>query len=428
MKNKLKIDYLSIVGLGYVGLPLALEFGKKYRTVGVDLSLDKIKSYKKKFDPAGEISKDIFNQSKKIIFTHKIEKISKSDIIIVAVPTPIDKKNNPDFRILKNATKQVGKYIKKNSIIVFESTVYPGATEEICIPILEKFSGLKWKKDFNVGYSPERVNPGDKKHTITNITKVVSADNNRTLDILEKLYSSIIKKGVFRANSIRVAEAAKVIENTQRDINIALMNELSSIFNKMNIDTSQVLKAANTKWNFLPFYPGLVGGHCIGVDPYYLTYKAEQIGYKPKLILSGRQVNDYMPMRIFKNLHAKLRKKKYKNIVFLGTTFKEDCSDIRNSKSIELINLLKKNKYNLQIHDPLASKNEIKKHFKIQIIPWSQLKKADALIVSVSHKYYKLKEENSILKIVKKNGIIFDVKSIFKKDLFQKNGIEVLSL
>ncbi len=428
MKNKLKINSLSIVGLGYVGLPLALEFGKKYRTIGVDLSIDKIKSYKKKIDPAGEISQKIFDQSKNIIFTNKIQEISKSDIVIVAVPTPVDLKNNPDFRILKDATKQVGNYIKRNSIIVFESTVYPGATEEVCIPIIEKFSGLRWKKDFNVGYSPERVNPGDKEHTITNITKVVSGDNNKTLDILDNLYSSIIKKGVFRANSIKVAEAAKVIENTQRDINIALMNELSSIFNKMNINTSQVLKAANTKWNFLPFYPGLVGGHCIGVDPYYLTYKAKRVGHKPKLILSGRQVNDNMPMQIFKNLHYKLRKKNYKNIIFLGTTFKEDCSDIRNSKSIELINILKKNKYKLQIHDPFASKKELKEHFKITITPWSQLKKADALIVSVSHKYYKLKKEKAILKMVKKNGIIFDIKSIFKKDLIQKNGNLVLSL
>ncbi len=428
MKNKNNRLSIAVVGLGYVGLPLALEFGKKMKTIGVDLSNDKIQNYKKQIDPMGEIPKQKFIQSKSIFFTNKISKISNSDIIIVAVPTPVDTKKKPDLSILKNATKQVAKYIKKNSIIVFESTVFPGATEEICVPILEKYSGMKWRKEFNVGYSPERVNPGDKIHTITNITKVVSGDSNKTLITLGKVYASIIKKGIFLASSIKVAEAAKVIENTQRDINIALMNELSLIFSKLNIDTSEVLNAANTKWNFLPFYPGLVGGHCIGVDPYYLTYKAKKVGHKPKLILAGREVNDNMPKNIFKNVHKIMKKRKFKKIIFLGTTFKEDCNDIRNSKSIELINILNHKGYQLQVHDPYANKNELFKNFNIRTVQWSKLKKADTIIISVPHKFYKEQKEKKIYQMINKNGVIFDIKSIYRKNIFKNNGNEVWSL
>ncbi len=420
---------LAVVGLGYVGLPLALEFGKKFSTIGVDQSTKKIESYKKCIDPTGEISRIDFKNSKKITFTNSIKEINLADIIIVSVPTPVTKYNKPDLQILKEATKEVAQNMKKKSIIVFESTVYPGTTEEVCVPILEKYSGLKWLKDFYVGYSPERVNPGDKKHTITHITKVVSGDSKNTLEKLAKIYSVIIKAGVYKSPSIKVAEAAKVIENTQRDLNIALMNELSSIFDLMCVDTSEVLKAASTKWNFLPFTPGLVGGHCIGVDPYYLTFKAKKLGHKPKLILSGREVNDNIPKEIASKVSKLLKSSRNKKIIFLGTTFKEDCSDIRNSKSIELLNRLKKIGFKVYVHDPLSDKSEIKKLYGISLLDWNELpNKCDAIVISVAHKFYKNLKEKKIFSLLKKNAVVFDIKSIYQKRKIEKLGHKVWSL
>tara|TARA_B100002051_G_C16722621_1_gene633391 strand:+ start:147 stop:1427 length:1281 start_codon:yes stop_codon:yes gene_type:complete len=420
---------LAVVGLGYVGLPLALEFGKKFSTIGVDQSTKKIESYKKCFDPTGEISRIDFKNSKKITFTNSIKEINLADIIIVSVPTPVTKYNKPDLQILKDATKEVAQNMKKKSIIVFESTVYPGTTEEVCVPILEKYSGFKWLKDFYVGYSPERVNPGDKKHTITHITKVVSGDSKNTLEKLARIYSVIIKAGVYKSPSIKVAEAAKVIENTQRDLNIALMNELSSIFDLMSVDTSEVLKAASTKWNFLPFTPGLVGGHCIGVDPYYLTFKAKKLGHKPKLILSGREVNDNIPKEIASKVSKLLKSSRNKKIIFLGTTFKEDCSDIRNSKSIELLNRLKKIGFKVYVHDPLSDKSEIKKLYGISLLDWNELpNKCDAIVISVAHKFYKNLKEKKIFSLLKKNAVVFDIKSIYQKRKIEKLGHKVWSL
>ncbi len=426
--NKHKI---CIVGLGYVGLPLAIEFGKKYITFGFDVSKNKISEYQKANDPANEIKKKQFNASKNLTFSSDKKVISNADIIIIAVPTPIKKNNSPDLNALKKASSMVGKNMKKGSIVVYESTVYPGATEEVCIPILEKESNFKWKRDFNVGYSPERINPGDKKRTITKIIKVVSGDTNKTLKTLSKIYSSIIPAGVFEAKSIKVAEAAKVIENTQRDLNIALINELSLIFDRLNIDTSHVLEAANTKWNFLDFKPGLVGGHCIGVDPYYLTYKANNVGYYPEVILAGRKINDSMTTFIAAKILEEIKKiktiKEKININILGLTFKENCTDLRNSKVIELVKYLKDFEIKINIHDPFASKFEVESMLGISISNWEDLPKANILVYAVPHKFYE-ESQDYFLKITKNNSFIVDIKSSLDKDYFSKKKRRVWSL
>src|SRR3954451_20314993 len=322
---------VAVVGLGYVGLPLAIEFGKQYRTIGFDLSQDKIDAYRKKVDPTGEVSGEEFKAAEKLEVTTNPRSLREADFIIVAVPTPVDEAHNPDFGPLVSASTSVGRNLTPGATVVYESTVYPGATEEVCIPVLEKHSGLKWKKDFFVGYSPERINPGDKQHTLTKIIKVVSGDSPATLNRVAEVYGSIVTAGVHRASSIKVAEAAKVIENTQRDLNIALVNELAIIFHKIGIDTVEVLQAAGTKWNFLPFRPGLVGGHCIGVDPYYLTYKAETIGYHPQVILSGRKINDGMGKYIAEQTVKEMLRSGFsvlgQNVIVLGFTFKENCPD-----------------------------------------------------------------------------------------------------
>src|SRR5574340_304918 len=332
---------VAVVGLGYVGLPLAVEFGKKYETIGYDLSEVKIASYKNYCDPTGEVSTEALKAAARLTVSTDPTTIAEADIIIVAVPTPVDEAHIPDFSPLVCSSITVGKYMKKGAIVVYESTVYPGATEEECIPLLEKHSGMQWKQDFHVGYSPERVNPGDKERTITKIVKVVSGDDAATLDRVAELYGSIITAGVHRASSIKVAEAAKVIENTQRDLNIALMNELALIFDRIGIDTLEVLKAAGTKWNFLPFRPGLVGGHCIGVDPYYLTHKAEMLGYHPQVILAGRRINDgigaYVAQETVKKMIANGVQVKGAQVNVLGLTFKENCPDLRNSKVVDVI-------------------------------------------------------------------------------------------
>ena len=359
----LKDIKLGIIGLGYVGLPLALEFGKQRKVVGFDISKIRVSELKKNFDSSGEFSKNEIKASHKLKFSSELNDLIACNTFIISVPTPINKKNQPDLRILKKATKMVGKILKKNDIVIFESTVYPGTTEEICVPLLEKESNLIFNKNFFVGYSPERINPGDKVHTLKDIVKVTSGSDGFSSRLIDSLYASIVKAGTYLAESIKTAEAAKIIENTQRDLNIALINELAIIFEKMDLDTSSVLQAANTKWNFLDFRPGLVGGHCIGVDPYYLTYKAKELGLNPQLILAGRSLNDsmskYVAMKFYKQIEKIYpRSTKYKVVIF-GASFKEDCKDVRNSKIFDVVSELSKRNCQVDIFDPNLKKNDL---------------------------------------------------------------------
>lgn len=411
---------VAVVGLGYVGLPLAIEFGKKFKTIGYDLSKAKIDSYRKFIDPTGEISTDELKASKNLLVSTDPAGIKEADFVIVAVPTPVDAAHVPDFSPLLNSSATVGQFLKKGAIVIYESTVYPGATEDICIPILEKNSGMRWKKDFNVGYSPERVNPGDPERTITKIVKVVSGDIPKTLNSVSDLYSSVIEVGVHRAPSIKVAEAAKVIENTQRDLNIALVNELSIIFNKIGIDTIDVLEAAGTKWNFLPFRPGLVGGHCIGVDPYYLTHKAEILGYHPQVILAGRRINDgmasYVAQQIVKNLIVSNKSVNKAKISVLGLTFKENCADLRNSKVADLVKELKSFGCDVICHDPIANAEEALNEYGINLVKFEDLPASDAIVLAVAHRQYIEIGQSDLLLKLNHNGIFVDIKSTFSKD------------
>lgn len=419
--SKYRIDTcIAVIGLGYVGLTLAVEFAKKFKTIGFDLSKTKISNFKSYNDPTGEITSCelktvIENGSLEVTSNQK--KISLANFIIVAVPTPIDDANNPNLGPLKEATAMVGEQLKPGSIVVFESTVYPGTTEEICIPILEEKSKLVWKKSFNVGYSPERINPGDKKRTLTKITKVVSGDSEETLNKIDKVYSSIIKVGTYRASSLKVAEAAKVIENTQRDLNIALMNELAIIFNKLQIDTNEVIDTAKTKWNFLPFRPGLVGGHCIGVDPYYLTHKAEMIGYHPEVILSGRRINDGMAAFIAKETIKKIidsqKNIKKSKVSVLGFTFKEDCPDIRNSKVADLIQEIEDFGCKVSVHDPIADAEDTLHDYGINLCNWKELFDSDVIIAAVSHENYLKMPITELTEILKPGGIFVDIKGAY---------------
>ncbi len=381
---------LAVVGLGYVGLPLAVEFGRHYPTIGLDLSREKVESYLRHVDPTGEVSTDELKAAVHLRPTTDAAALREADFIVVAVPTPVDDAHVPDLSPLVGASTAVGKNLKPGAIIVFESTVYPGATEEVCIPLIEKHSGLTWKKDFFVGYSPERINPGDKLHTLTKITKVVSGDLPSTLDTVAEVYGSIITAGVHRASSIKVAEAAKVIENTQRDLNIALVNELSLIFHRIGIDTLEVLQAAGTKWNFLPFRPGLVGGHCIGVDPYYLTHKAESLGYHPQVILAGRRINDgmgkYIAEQTVKEMIQAGHSVKGANVTVLGLTFKENCPDLRNSKVIDVIRELRTYGCQVNVHDPVADAGEARHEYGVELVSWEQLPAAAAVVSAVAHK------------------------------------------
>jgi len=408
---------VAIVGLGYVGLPLAVEFGKKYRTIGYDLSESKIANYKNYCDPTGEVSSSTLKAATKLTVSTDAKAISEADVIIIAVPTPVDEAHIPDFSPLIGSSTTVGKHMKKGAIVVYESTVYPGATEEVCIPLLEQHSGMKWKQDFHVGYSPERVNPGDKERTITRIVKVVSGDDQATLKTVGDLYESVITAGVHRATSIKVAEAAKVIENTQRDLNIALMNELAIIFDKLGIDTLEVLQAAGTKWNFLPFRPGLVGGHCIGVDPYYLTHKAEMLGYHPQVILAGRRINDsmaaYVAQQTVKQMISAGSNIKGAKVIVLGLTFKEDCPDLRNSKVADLIRELMEYGCEMIVHDPIAEPEDAAHEYGIQLTPWEQLPEADALIAAVSHRQYLDMPVSDLLTKLKPNGVFMDIKAAY---------------
>lgn len=406
---------VAVVGLGYVGLPLAVEFGKKYRTLGYDLSEAKIASYRNYCDPTGEVSTEDLKAATKLTVSSDPQVIDEADIVVVAVPTPVDEAHIPDFSPLIGSSTVVGKHMKKGAVVVYESTVYPGATEEVCIPLLEQHSGMKWKQDFHVGYSPERVNPGDKERTITRIVKVVSGDDETTLKTVGDLYESVIAAGVHRASSIKVAEAAKVIENTQRDLNIALMNELAIIFDRLGIDTLEVLEAAGTKWNFLPFRPGLVGGHCIGVDPYYLTHKAEMLGYHPQVILAGRRINDnmaaYVAQQTIKQMIDAGSCIKGAKVIVLGLTFKENCSDLRNSKVAELVRELQDYGCDVLIHDPLAETAAAQQEYGIELSSWDQLPQAEALIAAVSHRQYLDMPLGTLLEKLKPAGVFVDVKS-----------------
>ncbi|MDM5176023.1 nucleotide sugar dehydrogenase [Massilia sp. DJPM01] len=423
---------VAVVGLGYVGLPLAVEFGKKRTTIGFDLSTSKIDSYQRFIDPTGELNSDQLRAAQHLTVSADPAAIAGADYIVVAVPTPVDSAHNPDFTPLAGASKTVGLHMKKGAIVIFESTVYPGATEEVCIPILEQHSGLKWMEDFHVGFSPERINPGDKEHTLTTILKVVSGDDQATLDEVAKLYESIITAGVYRASSVKVAEAAKVIENTQRDLNIALMNELAIIFDKIGIDTLEVLKAAGTKWNFLPFRPGLVGGHCIGVDPYYLTHKADMLGYHPQVILAGRRINDgmakFVAEKTIKSMIAAGFNVKGAKVNVIGLTFKENCPDLRNSKVADIITELTTYGVQVHVHDPVADAAEAMHEYGVELESWDRLPQADAIIAAVSHKELLARPLSDLQAKLNKGACFMDVKSLFDQDALRAAGFSVWRL
>ena len=424
---------VAVVGLGYVGLPLAVEFGKKIDTIGFDLSAEKIDSYRRFCDPTGEVSSEDLRAAVRFTATSDASDLRRADFIIVAVPTPVDVAHIPDFAPLIGASTTVAQHMKKGAIVIYESTVYPGATEEVCVPILERQSGMRWKQDFHVGYSPERVNPGDKEHTVSRIIKVVSGDDEQTLAKVADLYSSIITAGIHKASSIKVAESAKVIENTQRDLNIALMNELALIFGRMGIDTLEVLQAAGTKWNFLPFRPGLVGGHCIGVDPYYLTHKAEMIGYHPQVILAGRRINDgmgaYVAQQTLKQLIKNGSPLPGAKVIVLGLTFKENCPDLRNSKVADVIRELKELGCEVSVHDPIADSGEAAHHYDVALRSWEELPtEADAVIAAVPHRGYVEMPLRTLLSRLKKNGVFIDVKSAFDRTAISEAGFRMWRL
>ena len=405
---------VAVVGLGYVGLPLAVEFGKHFPTIGFDLSAAKIDAYRKGFDPTGEVSKDAFLSAKELVVTTDATLLQQANFLIVAVPTPVDDAHQPDFGPLLGASESVGRNIKRGATVVFESTVYPGATEEICIPVIEKYSGLTWLKDFWVGYSPERINPGDKERTLTRITKVVSGDTPETLARVAEVYGRVVTAGVHRASSIKVAEAAKVIENTQRDLNIALMNELSLIFHRMGIDTTEVLEAAGTKWNFLAFRPGLVGGHCIGVDPYYLTHKADKLGYHPQVILAGRRINDgmgkYVAEQTVKQMIQAGFPVKGAHINVLGLTFKENCPDLRNSRVIDVIRELASYGAVVHVHDPVADAAEARHEYDVELESWESLPRAHAVVAAVAHGAFRQLTPTEVMAKLAPGGLYIDVK------------------
>lgn len=409
---------LAVVGLGYVGLPLAVEFGKEREVIGFDLNSTRIKELKDKNDVTLEITADELDKAENLAFSSNISDIENCNCYIIAVPTPIDEFNSPDLNILLSATSMIGSVLQKGDIVIYESTVYPGATEEDCVPVLEKVSGLKFNQDFFCGYSPERINPGDKEHRVKDIVKVTSGSTPETAEIVDNLYKEIIEAGTHKAESIKVAEAAKVIENTQRDLNIALINELSVIFNKMNIDTHEVLNAAKTKWNFLPFSPGLVGGHCIGVDPYYLTHKSESLGYKPEIILAGRKLNDEMSEYVADNLLVSLSKNKQVEdckILILGFSFKENCPDLRNTKIIDLHNNLVDHVHSIDVYDPYVSKLEAKEVYKLELLDNLEFKDYDAVVIAVSHDEFKEMGIKEIRKLCNEDCIIYDLKNLFHK-------------
>ena len=416
-----KVYKIGIIGLGYVGLPLAVEFGKKYKTIGFDINKRRISELQKKNDRTLEVTKSEMSKSKLLQFTNQSKDLIKCNTYIITVPTPIYNNKNPNLFYIKKATLLVASLLKKNDLVIYESTVYPGATEEFCVPIIEKKSKLIFNKDFFCGYSPERINPGDKKHRIPDIIKVTSGSNKRTLLRVDKLYKSIIKAGTHPASSIKIAEAAKVIENIQRDVNIALINELSSVFNLLKIDTFEVLEAAKTKWNFLPFKPGLVGGHCIGVDPYYLTYKSKMLGYEPQMILAGRNINDNISKVIFKRIKKLIDLKvgliRNPRILIFGLTFKENCPDTRNSLVFNIIKLFYKNNFIIDVIDPYINLNDHKNNDNFNLIKDAKNNKYNAILLAVGHDQFKKIKPSKLLALGKKDCIIFDAKNILPKDV-----------
>jgi UDP-N-acetyl-D-galactosamine dehydrogenase len=413
LKDKKKT--IAVVGLGYVGLPIALEFARHFRVVGFDINKSRIEQMRRGEDPSKELEPEAFHGTD-ITFTDEIEELRKANFFVVAVPTDIDEHKVPDLNPLKKASASVGKALKKGDYVIYESTVYPGCTEEDCLPILEEISGLKMGKDFKLGYSPERINPGDKSRPLTEILKIVSGSDEESLEEIAKVYGHIIKAGIYKASSIKVAEAAKVIENTQRDLNISLMNELSMIFDRMGIDTHEVIKAASTKWNFIKLYPGLVGGHCIGVDPYYLLHKSVELGYEPQVILSGRRINDGMPAWIAKKLVQLLIQKEKSpgkaKVLVLGITFKEDVADIRNSKVAALVHELQDYSINVHIADPHASPNEVAHEYKLTLVDKIS-DDYDAVVVAVAHEQYKKYDTAFFQSITKDNPILMDLKALY---------------
>jgi UDP-N-acetyl-D-glucosamine/UDP-N-acetyl-D-galactosamine dehydrogenase len=414
-----KMRTISVIGLGYVGLPVAVAFGQKSQTIGFDINQRRLQDLRDGIDNTGEVTNEKLNTTQ-ILFTDNIEDLKKANFHIIAVPTPINEAKQPDLTPLLKASETVAKALKKGDIVIYESTVYPGATEEECVPILETVSGLNFGIDFKVGYSPERINPGDKEHTFTKILKVVSGQDQETLDIIAEVYESVVTAGVYRASSIKVAEAAKVIENTQRDLNIAFVNELALIFNMMDIDTSEVLAAAATKWNFLPFKPGLVGGHCIGVDPYYLTHKAEKLGYSPQVILSGRKINDDMgkviAQRTIKEMIHAGRQILGSTVTVLGLTFKENCPDLRNSKVFDIIRELEEFGVNVQVQDDFANQDEIDREHAITLTKMNTLIPADALILAVAHNSYSNFTFEKLKQLITPKGVLIDIKGIICND------------
>jgi len=422
---------ISVIGLGYVGLPVAVAFGKVRRTVGFDINRTRIKELQSGYDRTGEVTTADL-QAADILFTEKLEELAQADFHIVAVPTPVDEAHQPDLTLMYKASETVGRALKKGDIVVYESTVYPGVTEDECLPVLEKVSGLVSGCDFTVGYSPERINPGDKEHTFTKIKKVVSGQDAETLEIVARVYESVVTAGVHRAASIKVAEAAKVIENTQRDLNIALMNELALIFDRMGIDTNDVLEAAGTKWNFLKFKPGLVGGHCIGVDPYYLTHKAEKIGYIPQVILAGRRINDGMGTFVAQRAIREMIRAGHNilgnMVTVLGLTFKEDCPDLRNSKVIEIIKELGEYGIHVQVCDPLADPDEATHEYGVRLTPVSDLKPAAAVIAAVAHRQFLEWTPEVICRQMGDNPVLIDVKGMFDQHAMTAAGIRVWRL
>lgn len=417
MKN-LRQSKIAVIGLGYVGLPLAVEFAKKYKVTGFDINKERISELKNNIDRTEEVPEEVLKKSRSLSYTCDEDDLEDTDIYIITVPTPIDDYKKPNLEPLKEASRLVGKYLKKEALVIYESTVYPGCTEEVCVPELAKVSELVFNKDFYCGYSPERINPGDKIHRVHNIVKVTSGSTSEIAEVVDQLYGSIVEAGTHKTSSIKVAEAAKIIENTQRDVNISFVNELALIFDKIGIDTTEVLEAAGTKWNFLPFRPGLVGGHCIGVDPYYLTYKAESLGYYPEVILSGRRINDNMGVhvvnRIVKLMVTYGQQVKGTNALILGITFKENCPDIRNTGVIDVVNELEEFGITVNVYDPHASKEEVYQKYAIDLLETIE-KKYEIIILAVGHHAFKSLEIQSLK--LNDNSIVFDIKSFLPKEM-----------
>jgi UDP-N-acetyl-D-glucosamine/UDP-N-acetyl-D-galactosamine dehydrogenase len=423
---------IAVVGLGYVGLPLAVEFGKVARTIGFDIDAGRVAKCRAGTDPSREIPDAEMRRAERAEYSADPTELREADFVLVAVPTPVDRANIPDFSALVGASRLIGANLKRGAVVVYESTVYPGATEEVCIPVLEEASGLKWQRDFFVGYSPERINPGDREHRLTNVVKVVAGDTPATLEKVAALYEAVVRPGVFRCTSIKAAEACKVIENTQRDLNIALMNELSIIFERVGIDTSEVLEAAGTKWNFLKFKPGLVGGHCIGVDPYYLTHKAEMLGYHPEVITAGRRINDGMGKVIaeqtVKQMIAAGSYVKGAKVNILGLTFKENCADLRNSKVADIIGELRTYGVEVAVHDPEADPAQALEEYGVHLLPWDELPRADAIVAAVAHASLLALDADALARKAIRGGCFIDVKAGFDAAALRAAGLRVWRL